>query len=329
MPILITGCAGFIGYHLAKTRLESGDTVIGLDNLNDYYDVVLKELRLQQLTSFTNFIFYHEDILNYDELTELFQHHQPSCVIHLAAQAGVRYSMENPIRYAQSNLLGFAHLLELCHLFSVEHFIYASSSSVYGGNQDLPYQEIQMVDQPLSVYAATKKSNELMAHAYSHLYGMHTTGLRFFTVYGPWGRPDMAFFKFTEAILKGEAIAVYNHGEMYRDFTYIDDVVAGINAVINRACEDYVYYRVFNIAYGNSVSLMDYVRAIESATGMRANVKFLPMQPGDVHATHADTRLFRETYNWAPRVSVDEGIARFVDWYCFYRGDTKTHRGPF
>ncbi len=332
MRILVTGAAGFIGMHVAKALLDRGDAVVGIDNLNDYYDVSLKQARLRELQPRKGFDFVRADIADEAALTEIFQTHKPQRVVHLAAQAGVRYSLTNPQAYVQSNLVGFANILEACRHHECEHLVYASSSSVYGGNQKLPFSEHDSVDHPVSLYAATKKSNELMAHTYSHLYGLPTTGLRFFTVYGPWGRPDMALFLFTRAIIDGEAIDVFNHGHMQRDFTYIDDIVEGVVRVTDGVAQpeekfdplkpdpatSNAPYRLYNIGNHQPVELMAYIEALEDALGRQAKKNFLPMQKGDVPSTHADTTLLRRDTGFAPSTPVRVGIQAFVDWYQAY-----------
>jgi len=329
MRLLVTGSAGFIGYHLAKERLERGNTVIGIDNINDYYDVRLKHARLEQLKAYPNFVFYHADICDLAKLNEIFAKHQPQRVVNLAAQAGVRYSLSNPHAYVQSNVVGFTNIIEACRHFQVEHLVYASTSSAYGANSAQPYKESDGTNHPLAIYAATKKANELIAHSYSYLYQLPTTGLRFFTVYGPWGRPDMAFFSFTHDILQGIPIKVFNHGNMQRDFTYVDDIVAGISLAIDKpATADPAWsaeypdpasscapYRVYNIGCGNPVSLLDYIEAIEQATGKKAIKEFLPMQEGDVLSTHADTQRLENDLGYKAKIDVREGIGRFVTWY--------------
>ena len=315
--------------HCAKTLLDRGDQVIGVDNLNDYYDVGLKEARLDQLTTHDNFKFIKCGIEEREALAAVFSQEKPDRVIHLAAQAGVRYSLTNPHAYIDANIMGFTNILEECRHNGISHLVYASSSSVYGGNTSMPFSEHHNIDHPISLYAATKKANELMAHTYSHLYGVPTTGLRFFTVYGPWGRPDMALFLFTKAILKGEAIPVFNKGQMVRDFTYIDDIVEGVirvmdkpatpNADFDAALPDPATstapYRVFNIGNGRPVPLMDYISALEQALGMEAIKEFLPMQPGDVPATSADTRELGAWVGFQPNTPVTDGVANFVRWY--------------
>lgn len=333
-PVLVTGAAGFIGMHCALRLLERGLPVVGIDNLNSYYDVALKEARLAQLQSHPNFRFIKLDLADRAGMAALFDEVQPQRVLHLAAQAGVRYSIDQPDDYTDSNLLGFGHVLQGCRKHQVAHLVYASSSSVYGGNAKMPYAESDAVDHPISYYAATKKANELMAHTYSHLYQMPTTGLRFFTVYGPWGRPDMALFKFTKAILAGETIDVYGNGQLVRDFTFIDDIVEGILRVLDKpAAPDSHYdalqpnpgtstapYRIFNIGNSQPTVLMDYIGALESALGMQANKRMLPIQPGDMHSTSADTRALQAWVQFSPSFTVTDGIQRFVDWYrSFYR----------
>ena len=329
MKILITGAAGFIGMHCAKILLVRGDQVIGVDNLNDYYDVSLKEARLSRLTCHENFKFIKCGIEDWDALAAVFSQEKPDRVIHLAAQAGVRYSLTNPHAYIDANVMGFTNILEGCRHNGISHLVYASSSSVYGGNTSMPFSEHDNIDHPVSLYAATKKANELMAHTYSHLYGVPTTGLRFFTVYGPWGRPDMALFLFAKAILQGEAIQVFNNGQMVRDFTYIDDIVEGVVRVLDKPAipnanfdaglpdpaTAAVPYRVFNIGNGNPTPLMDYIAALETALGIEANKEFLPMQPGDVPATSADTRELGEWVGFQPNTPVTHGVAKFVAWY--------------
>ena len=335
--VLVTGVAGFIGMHSALKLLDQGVQVVGIDNLNAYYEVSLKEARLAQLRAHpqaANFRFEQLDVADRAGLSKLFDAVQPTQVLHLAAQAGVRYSIDQPDDYTDSNLLGFANILQGCRRHAVQHLAYASSSSVYGGNAKMPYSESDAVDHPISYYAATKKANELMAHTYSHLYGVPTTGLRFFTVYGPWGRPDMALFKFTRAMLAGETIEVYGNGQLVRDFTYIDDIVQGVLRVLAKpATPDAGYdamhpnpgastapYRIFNIGNNQPTVLMDYIAAIEQALGVTANKHMLPIQPGDMHSTSADTRALREWVGFQPNTSVTQGVQRFVDWYRkFYR----------
>jgi len=329
---LVTGAAGFIGMHCALRLLDRGDEVIGIDNLNDYYDVSLKQARLAKLSPKENFNFHKIDISDRDAMADLFASEQPDCVIHLAAQAGVRYSLTNPHAYINANLQGFMNVLEGCRHHQIGHLVYASSSSVYGGNETMPFSEHDNVDHPLSLYAATKKANELMAHTYSHLYQLPTTGLRFFTVYGPWGRPDMALFLFADAMLKNNPIDVFNDGNMVRDFTFIDDIVEGVIRVLDKpATLDAKFdasrpdpatstapYRVFNIGNGNPTALMDYIGALETALGVTARKKFMPMQPGDVPATSADTIELGKWIGFQPNTPVDSGIKLFADWYLAY-----------
>ncbi|KQN53149.1 MULTISPECIES: NAD-dependent epimerase [unclassified Erwinia] len=334
MKYLVTGAAGFIGFHVTQRLLAAGHQVVGLDNLNDYYDVNLKTARLALIADCPDFIFIKADLADREGIAALFRTHAPQRVIHLAAQAGVRYSLENPLAYADANLIGHLNILEGCRHQRVEHLLYASSSSVYGLNRKLPFSTDDTVDHPVSLYAATKKANELMAHTYSHLYAIPTTGLRFFTVYGPWGRPDMALFKFTRAMLAGDAIDVYNNGEMQRDFTYIDDIAEAImrlQDVIPAADNNWTVesgspatssapYRVYNIGNSQPVKLMDYIQALEKALGIVAVKNMLPMQPGDVLDTSADTRALYQAIGFKPATDVEQGVARFVDWYRdFYR----------
>ncbi|QCR36236.1 NAD-dependent epimerase [Nissabacter sp. SGAir0207] len=328
MKFLVTGAAGFIGYHVSERLLAAGHQVVGIDNLNDYYDVNLKLARLARLEQ-PGFTFIKCDLADRQGMADLFATHRFQRVIHLAAQAGVRYSLENPHAYAEANLVGHLNILEGCRHHKVEHLLYASSSSVYGLNQKMPFSTDDSVDHPVSLYAATKKANELMSHTYSHLYGLPTTGLRFFTVYGPWGRPDMALFKFTRAMLAGEAIDVYNHGQMRRDFTYIDDIAEAIvrlqdvipqpdaNWTVEQgsAATSSAPYRVYNIGNSQPVKLMEYIEALEAALGMEARKNLLPMQPGDVLETSADTQALYEAIGFKPQTSVNEGINRFVAWY--------------
>ena len=329
--VLVTGAAGFIGMHACARLLARGDTVVGIDNLNTYYDPALKEARLARLLPHPDFRFERLDIADRQALPELFARVRPTRVLHLAAQAGVRYSIDQPHAYVDANLAGFVNLLEACRAWPVEHLVYASSSSVYGGNTRLPFSEADAVDHPISLYAATKKSNELMAHTYSHLFQLPTTGLRFFTVYGPWGRPDMALFKFVRAILSDEPIDIYNQGQLSRDFTHIDDIVEGVIRVADRppqgdpawqgaADASPAPYRLFNIGHGSPVRLMDFVEAIEAALGKPAIRNLLPMQPGDVQATWADTQALFDATGYRARVGLEEGVASFVDWYRAYYG---------
>jgi UDP-glucuronate 4-epimerase len=332
VKILVTGAAGFIGMSTALRLLARGDVVVGLDNMNDYYEVALKESRLQRLTSQPGFRFIKGDIADRAGMAKLFAEEKFDKVIHLAAQAGVRYSIQNPHAYVDSNLVGFVNVLEGCRHNQVQHLVYASSSSVYGGNTKMPFSEHDSVDHPVSLYAATKKANELMAHTYSHLYGLPTTGLRFFTVYGPWGRPDMSPFLFAGAILNKRPIDVFNHGNMQRDFTYIDDIVEGVIRSLDRNAEcnpAYVPddadpatstapYGVFNIGNNDPVQLLDFIGAIESAIGQKAEKRLLPMQDGDVPATFADTALLNDWVGFAPSTPIQEGVNRFVAWYREY-----------
>jgi UDP-glucuronate 4-epimerase len=330
--IFVTGAAGFIGFHVAKRLLERGDAVVGIDNLNDYYDPTLKQARLQMLRQFDRFEFVLADVGDRDAIAELFAHHKPKRMVHLAAQAGVRYSLTNPHAYTESNITGFLNILEGCRHNGVEHLAYASSSSVYGSNTKQPFSEQDNVDHPVSLYAATKKANELMAHTYAHLFGVASTGLRFFTVYGPWGRPDMALFRFTKGILAGEPIPVFNEGKMIRDFTYIDDIVEGVIRVLDRRAEpdpawtgadpnparSSAPYRIFNIGNNRPVLLLDFIAALERALGRKAQLDLLPMQPGDVVSTQADVTALEEAVGFRPSTTVGEGIARFVAWYKDY-----------
>lgn len=323
MTILVTGSAGFIGFHVCQRLLSQGNVVVGIDNLNDYYDVGLKESRLKLLMAHANFRFRKLDVADRPAMADLFQQEAPTRVVHLAAQAGVRYSLQNPHAYVDSNLAGFVNLLEGCRYGAVEHLVYASSSSVYGGNTKLPFSEQDSVDHPISLYAATKKANELMAHTYSHLFNVPTTGLRFFTVYGPWGRPDMALFLFTKAILEGRAIDVFNQGQMVRDFTFIDDIVEGVVRVLDKRAAPASQaggapYRVFNIGNNQPTPLMAYIEAIEKSLGRVAVKNYLPMQPGDVPATFADTDALNQWVGFKPSTSVELGVQRFVDWYQDY-----------
>ena len=327
MKVLLTGVAGFIGYHVALKLLARGDTVIGVDNLNNYYDVRLKQARLADIEArqnAKNFSFIKLDLADNAATQQLFAHEKPDSVIHLAAQAGVRYSLENPHAYISSNIVAFTNILEACRAIKPQHLVYASSSSVYGGNTKLPFSEADSVDHPVSLYAATKKANELMAHTYSHLYGLPTTGLRFFTVYGPWGRPDMSPFLFADAIINNKPIKVFNHGDMMRDFTYIDDIVEGVIRVLNKPATSSTNsgapYRVFNIGNNQPEQLMDFIGLLESAIGKTAQKEFLPMQAGDVKATYADTSALKAWVGFKPHTPLNEGVEKFVNWYRqFYR----------
>ncbi len=340
MTVLVTGAAGFIGFHLSKRLLEGGIQVVGLDNINPYYDPSLKRARISQLQQVAklkgiDFNLIESNLEDKHSLESVFASYKPKKVVNLAAQAGVRYSIENPAAYIQSNLVGFGNVLEGCRHHNVDHLIYASSSSVYGGNTNMPFSEHQSVDHPVSLYAASKKANELMAHTYSHLYGLPATGLRFFTVYGPWGRPDMALFLFTKAILAGEPIQVFNNGNMVRDFTYIDDIVESLFRLIGKpAATDVSFdtnkpnpatswapHRVFNIGNSKPTPLMHYIEAIEDSLGMTAKKEFMPMQQGDVPATSADTSALENWIDFKPNTSVSDGVARFVAWYKDFYGD--------
>jgi UDP-glucuronate 4-epimerase len=332
MHLLVTGVAGFIGHHLALRLLARGDSVVGIDNLNDYYDVKLKENRLKRFPAGGNFTFLKLDITDRAAVRALFEEQKFDAVVNLAAQAGVRYSITNPHAYIDANIVGFINLIEGARHTSVKHFVFASSSSVYGANTRLPLSEDDNVDHPLSLYAATKKANELMAHSYANLFQLPCTGLRFFTVYGPWGRPDMALFKFTKAILADEPIQVFNHGNMIRDFTYIDDIVEGVVRVVDATAKpdptwtgdkpnpaiSYAPYRIFNIGNNNPIQLMRYINALEDCLGKKAKMDMLPMQPGDVPATAADVTRLQNAVDFRPRTEVETGIAKFVDWYRSY-----------
>ncbi|WP_418163058.1 NAD-dependent epimerase [Pantoea vagans] len=334
MNFLVTGAAGFIGFHVSHRLLAAGHQVVGIDNLNDYYDVNLKHARLDLIKADSGFTFIEMDLADRDAIASLFDQNTFQRVIHLGAQAGVRYSIENPHAYADSNLIGHLNILEGCRHHKIEHLLYASSSSVYGLNRKMPFSTEDSVDHPVSLYAATKKANELMSHTYSHLYQLPTTGLRFFTVYGPWGRPDMALFKFTRAMIAGEAIDVYNQGQMKRDFTYIDDIAEAIvrlQDVIPQQDDNWTVetgspatssapYRVYNIGNSQPVTLMNYIEAIEKALGITAKKNLMPMQPGDVLETSADTEALYKAIGFKPQTGVEEGVKNFVDWYRdFYR----------
>ncbi len=340
MKVLMTGAAGFIGFHLSKRLAERGDDVVGVDNLNDYYDVSLKRARLAQLESYPNFRFHKADIADRDAMADLFATEVPAAVVNLAAQAGVRYSLENPHAYVDSNLVGFVNVLEGCRQVGVEHLVFASSSSVYGANAKLPWSVKDAVDHPISLYAATKKANELMAHTYSHLYGLPTTGLRFFTVYGPWGRPDMSYFLFAKAITENKPINVFNQGESQRDFTYIDDIVEGVVKVMDKPPTpnpawsadpslgtSAAPYRIYNIGNNSPVGLMDFIEALEDKLGQQAEKKFLPLQAGDVPATYADVEGLVGAVGFKPETSIEEGLTRFVDWYLSYYEPVGVNRG--
>ena len=330
--VLVTGAAGFIGFHLCRRLLDRGDTVVGLDNLNDFYDVRLKQNRLAQLEGESRFSFHRLNLIERDSIARLFADESFQTVLHMAAQAGVRYSLENPHAYVDSNLVGFLNMLEGCRQSDVGHLVYASSSSVYGSNKKVPFSEHDNVDHPISLYAATKKANELMAHTYSHLFELPTTGLRFFTVYGPWGRPDMAMYLFTAAILEGRPIDVFNHGNMRRDFTYIDDLVEGVLRVADRipqpdssrSADDPAIsaapYRVYNIGNNQPVELMKLIETLETCLGRKAVKNLLPMQPGDVPETYADIDDLAQDVQFRPGTSIEDGVGRFVEWYRGYHG---------
>ena len=338
MKVLVTGSAGFIGSALTIRLLERGDQVIGIDNHNDYYDPALKEARLARHTNHKNYSHHRIDLANRSGMEQVFVEHKPEGVINMAAQAGVRYSIENPLAYVDSNLVGFAHVLEGCRLNKVAHLVYASSSLVYGANTTMPFSVNDNVDHPLSLYAASKKANELMAHTYSHLYNLPTTGLRFFTVYGPWGRPDMALFKFTKAILANKPIQVFNYGKHRRDFTYIDDIVEGLIRVLDRpaapnptwsgespdSATSKAPWRVYNIGNNNPIDLMDYIETLENALGKTAKKEFLPLQPGDVPDTYADVKALVDQFYYKPSTTVEEGVAKFTSWYHEYTTNHKS-----
>ncbi len=345
MSVLVTGGAGFIGFHLCKSLLVDGFTVICIDNLNPYYDPSLKRSRVDILHSIAHsssnasFHFIQASIEDAISLANVFNSFKPNIVVNLAAQAGVRHSIDNPSIYIQSNIVGFLNILECCRHSGVDHLLYASSSSVYGGNTQLPFSESHSVDHPISLYAATKKSNELMAHSYSHLYGLPSTGLRFFTVYGPWGRPDMALFLFTQAILDGEPIKVFNHGNMMRDFTFVDDIISSIRLLFDKKASpssSYISdepdpsissapYRIFNIGNSQPISLMEYITALEDSLGLKACKHYLPLQPGDVPSTSADTSKLKKWIGFKPSTSITDGISRFVSWYLEYYGSSSVH----
>lgn len=332
MKVLVTGAAGFIGSALSLKLLERGDIVIGIDNHNDYYDPAIKEARLARHLNHGNYTHLRIDLVDRKAIEDCFVAYRPNRVVNLAAQAGVRFSIENPLAYIESNIVGFAHILEGCRRNGVEHLVYASSSSVYGANTAMPFSIHHNVDHPLSLYAASKKANELMAHTYSHLYGLPTTGLRFFTVYGPWGRPDMALFKFTKAILEGKPLQVFNFGKHRRDFTYIDDIVEGVIRVLDKPAQpnpewsgdqpdagtSQSPWRVYNIGNNSPVELMDYIGAIEKALGKKAEIEMLPMQPGDVPDTYADVTDLIEQFNYKPATPVEQGVSNFAAWYRDY-----------
>ena len=319
--ILITGAAGFIGFHLSKRLLERGKRVIGFDNINDYYSVDLKYARLDILNKYENFEFVKGDLADEDAVGEIFEKYRPEIVVNLAAQAGVRYSIDNPKAYMSSNIIGFFNILEACRHHEVKHLLYASSSSVYGNQKKTPFSTSDNVDHPISLYAATKKSNELMAFTYSHLYGIPATGLRFFTVYGPFGRPDMAYFSFTNKIVKGETIKIFNNGDMYRDFTYVDDIVTGIVNMLEcppKPDENGDRHKVYNIGNNSPEKLMYFIEALEKCIGMTAKKEFLPMQPGDVYQTYADVSELEKDFGFKPATSIEEGLSEFATWYREY-----------
>ncbi len=337
MKVFLTGACGFIGFHLCKKLIQKGCQVIGIDNFNSYYDPKLKEERYKELSKLSidnNFILFRDDIRDLTSINKIFRDLKPDFVVNLAAQAGVRYSIENPSEYIQTNLVGFANILECCRTYNIKHFVYASSSSVYGGNTKMPFAENQSVDHPVSLYAATKKSNELMAHSYSHLYQIPSTGLRFFTVYGPWGRPDMALFLFTKSILKGEPIKVFNHGKMIRDFTYIDDIAESLSRIIFKpATSDDTFdtnnpnpqtswapHRIYNIGNSKPTSLMDYISAIEDNLGIKAKKEFLPLQMGDVPSTSSDCSELESWIGFRPTTPVSIGVRKFIEWYKVFYG---------
>lgn len=322
--ILVTGGAGFIGFHLGRALLEEGFSVTAIDNLNDYYEVSLKEARLAILRKYPGFSFERLNLADMEGMKALFERERPEIVVNLAAQAGVRYSIDHPQAYVESNLIGFFNVLECCRHYPVRHLLFASSSSVYGANKKVPYSTQDKTDQPVSLYAATKKSNELLAYSYCKLYGIPATGLRFFTVYGPYGRPDMAYFSFTRKILKGEAIQIFNYGDMYRDFTYVDDIVKGIRAMLSVAPgedENGVRYKVYNIGNHRPEKLLDFVAILEECLGKKAQTELLPMQPGDVYQTYADVEELTRDFGFAPDTGLREGLERFVEWYKSYYGE--------
>ena len=330
--IIVTGSAGFIGFSLCVQLLKLGRNIIGVDNHNDYYDPKIKDARVEILKKYPNYKHNKIDLIDKKGLEDIFKVSKSQIVINLAAQAGVRYSMKDPLTYIRSNILGFSHILDCCHRFQIEHLVYASTSSVYGANTKMPFSEHDNVNHPLSTYAATKKSNELMAHAYSHLYKLPTTGLRFFTVYGPWGRPDMALFKFTKAIIDEKPIEVFNHGKHTRDFTYIDDIIDGIIKTIDNPAvgnsnwnsnkpdpaSSHSPWRIYNIGSNKPVQLLDYIKALEKAIGKKAKINFLPLQPGDVQDTYANIDIFIEKFNYKPKMSITQGVSSFVKWYRNY-----------
>ena len=330
--IIVTGSAGFIGFSLCEELLKLGRNIIGIDNHNDYYDLKIKDARVEILKKYPNYQHKKIDIVNKKDLEDVFKECKPQSVVSLAAQAGVRYSMKNPLAYISSNIVGFSHILDNCHRYQIKHLVYASTSSVYGANTKMPFSEHDNVNHPLSIYAATKKSNELMAHAYSHLYNLPTTGLRFFTVYGPWGRPDMALFKFTKAIIDKKPIEVFNYGKHTRDFTYIDDIVSGIIKTIDNPAvgnidwnsgkpdpaSSHAPWKIYNIGSNRPIELLDYIKALEKALGKKAKINFLPLQPGDVQDTFANIDNLVGKFNYKPKMSVTEGVFKFIKWYKNY-----------
>lgn len=334
MKILVTGAAGFIGYHISKALIKNNHLVVGLDNINDYYSVKLKYSRLSDLgikdeeskkwnlksksKIHKNFIFYRKDLIDYDSIQTLFEEYNFDIVCHLGAQAGVRYSIENPKAYIDSNLLGFFNIIDCCRKYFIKHFVYASSSSVYGLNEKIPFSVEDQVDKPISLYAATKKSNELLAHSYSHIYSLKTTGLRFFTVYGPWGRPDMAIYLFTDAIVKQQPINIFNNGNLKRDFTYIDDIVDGVKKVVESSPNDEELYKIYNIGNNKPVNLMDFIDSIEEKIGIKSIKNYMPMQSGDVYKTWANVDALISDFGYKPSTSIDIGIEKFVKWYKNY-----------
>lgn len=321
MRILITGAAGFIGFHTALSLLNRGDTVIGIDNHNNYYDPTLKEARLSRLKNNNNFNFHRVDIIDKEAVNHVFESEPPDYVIHLAAQAGVRYSLENPYAYIDSNVIGFMNILEACRYYPIKHLVYASSSSVYGGNEKIPFSVEDKVEKPVSLYGATKASNELMSYSYNHLYKIPMTGLRFFTVYGPWGRPDMAYFKFTKNIINGDSIDVFNNGNHARDFTYIDDIVAGVVSSVDRHIDDKNDCKIYNLGNNKPVELMQFIQTLENIIGKKAKLNMLPMQNGDVEKTYADIIVSMNELNYSPNTNIEDGLARFVEWFRDYYKD--------
>ena len=332
MNVLITGSAGFIGFHLSQRLLDGGEEIVGLDNLNDYYDVSLKHNRLKELSSYSNFTFIQGDLTDEQMISNLFITFCPDLVINLAAQAGVRYSITNPRAYLESNIIGFFNILEACRHHPVKHLLYASSSSVYGNQQKTPFSVSDHVDRPISLYGATKKSNELMAYTYSHLYSIPSTGLRFFTVYGPYGRPDMAYYSFTKKILAGETIQVFNNGDMYRDFTYVDDIVTGVAKMLHHPPQGADPAKVYNIGNNKPVQLMHFIRTLEGALSrvygreIKANIEYFPMQSGDVYQTYADVKPLMREFGFKPETSIEEGLYEFAKWYKDYEGEAYGER---